>query len=349
MSQEQELLKEILDRFPSAMLAFTPEFEVIWVNATTAALAPQLVPAANIYEALAEAAPEEKLDRMLLRGERVMFSAGPGLPLLEWVVADRGLNDGNSVLIAWDPDLSDELVERRATFSMAAAHELKSPLTALIGFSEILEMERGNLTALQKEAAAMIRTNSLYLQSLVNDMSDLMANSFGELRLDLEQTDIAATVREVITSLSARIDDRDQKLSVEIEPGLPLVEADGRRIRQALQNLVHNAHVHCGPGTEIKVAARVDDGGIVITVDDDGPGLPFENPEEAFASFRHAGTIDTEELTGSGIGLTLTKRIIELHRGTVSAESPEGGGTRFRIWLPLDRARTFTLGTPGPA
>ncbi len=115
-----------------------------------------------------------------------MFRAEPGLPLLEWLVADHELEGGDLILMAWDPHITDEMVERRAAFSMAAAHELRSPLTALIGFAEMLDIENENLTPTQVEAAATIRINAYYLENLVNDILDLTSNSFGELRLELE-------------------------------------------------------------------------------------------------------------------------------------------------------------------
>ncbi len=93
-------------------------------------------------------------------------------------------------------------------------------------------------------------------------------------------------------SLSGRIEDRDQTLLVDVDPDLPEIEADGRRLRQVLQNIIHNANIHTEPGTTICVSARIRDEGISIVVADDGPGLPFENPDDAFSSFRHAGTVN---------------------------------------------------------
>jgi len=342
-------LEGVMNRQPGAMITYTPEYEVVWRNTSAEVLADGIDPGANLHEVLRRHANEEKVDRLLLRGEKVMFNAGPDKLLLEWLVHHEPLPNGDWILMAWDPDLTDQMVQRRAAFSMAAAHELRSPLTALVGFTEILEMERGNLTPFQKEAAEMIRTNALYLQSLVNDILDLTANSFGELKLELEPTDIESAVREVSDSLGGGIEDRGQTLTVEIEPGLPEIEADGRRIRQVVENLVNNAHVHTEPGTAIGVSVATRDNGIVIAVEDDGPGLPFENPEDAFTSFKHAGTVNVEVMNGSGIGLTVAKRVTELHRGLISVSSTPGSGTRFEVWLPLDRANTLTRLPPGPA
>lgn len=345
---EAKIYKEILDRLPSAMIMLSDDFEVVWRNETAGSLAPQLEVGSNIYEALAEAANEEKLDRLLLRGEKVMFSAGAGLPVLEWLINDGKLVNGNHILMAWDPDITDEMMQRRATFAMAAAHELRSPLTALIGFAEIFDMERDNLNEAQVEAVSVIRINALYLQNLVNDILDLTSNSFGELTLELDRVGVSGPLREAVDSLRGNAERRDQQIEVEIEPDLPEIEVDTRRLRQIIQNLVQNASTHNPPGTSIRVSAKLTEGGIVITVEDDGRGIPFDPPELAFGSFRHGGQVDFDQMTGSGIGLTVTKRLVELHRGTIAVES-SAEGSRFDIWLPLDRANTFTRIEPGPA
>jgi signal transduction histidine kinase len=343
-----ETYREILNRLPSALVALTPDFEVVWLNRPASTLIPQLYPGVGLYEALAPVANEEKLDRLLLRDEKVMFSAGQGLPILEWLMNAESLDGGNLILMAWDPMITDEMVQRRAAFSMAAAHELRSPITALIGFAEIFDMERDNLNPAQVEAVLIIRENALYLQSLVNDILDLTSNSFGELPLELARVNVAEPTQEAIGSLGRGIENRGQTISTELDADLPEIEADARRLRQVMQNLVQNASIHNPPGTLIKVSAEVRDGGVAISVEDDGRGIPFDPPELAFGSFRHGGAVDFGQMTGSGIGLTVCKRLVELHRGRISVESSPDG-SRLDVWLPLDRANTLTRIPRGPA
>ncbi len=346
--QGAQICKEILDRLPGVVIMLDGDFRVVWRNRETESLAPQLSAGVSIYEALSAATNEEKLDRLLLRGEKVMFSAGPDTPLLEWLVNRETLTQGYLLLMAWNPAITDRMVQRRATFAMAAAHELRSPLTALIGFAEIFDLERDNLNPAQLEAVSIIRDNALYLQSLVNDILDLTSNSFGELTLDLASAEIASPVREVADSLAENIVSRGQTISVELDPALPEVEIDCRRIRQVLQNLVQNASIHNPSGTRIRVSAETRDNGILIAVEDDGRGIPFDPPELAFGSFRHGGAIDFSQMTGSGIGLTVALRLVELHRGRISVDSSPSG-SRFEIWLPLDRNSTLGITPPGPA
>jgi len=260
VSTTPEYLEEILDNLPSALISMTSEFEVVWRNRSTTELAPMVVQGANLLKVLQPAANPEKIDRLLLRGEKVMFRAEPELPLLEWLVADDKLPGGDLILMAWDPLITDEIVERRATFAMAAAHELRSPLTALIGFAEMLEIENNNLNAAQVEAASIIIQNAHYLESLVNDILDMTSNSFGELTLELEPIDVADPIREIADSMKERIGERGQSINTAIEPELPKIEADQRRLRQVIQNLIHNAHIHCPEGTVIEVRAVLEEG-----------------------------------------------------------------------------------------
>ncbi|MEX1219429.1 MAG: HAMP domain-containing sensor histidine kinase [Solirubrobacterales bacterium] len=348
MLQGAQIYREILDRLPGALLMVNQDFVVEWRNSTSESLIPQLTVGASLYEGLASAANGEKLDRLLLRGEMVMFSAGPELPLLEWLINDGSLGNGNKLLMVWNPALNDEMVERRAAFSMAAAHELRSPLTALIGFAEILDMERDNLNPAQIEAIEIIHTNALYLQSLVSDTLDLTSNSFGELTLELEWIELEGPVLEVTECIRNSAESRGQTITVEIESGVPKIEADARRLRQIIQNLVQNASTHTPSGTAINVSVEVKDDGVLIAVEDDGRGIPFDPPELAFGSFRHGGAVSFGMMTGSGIGLSITKRLVELHRGKISAKSSPAG-SRFEVWLPFDRVDTFTRTPPGPA
>jgi len=346
--QGAQIYKEILDRLPGAIIMLDGDFRVVWRNRETESLAPQLSAGVSIYEALSAATNEEKLDRLLLRGEKVMFSAGPDTPLLEWLINRKTLTQGYLLLMAWNPAITDKMIQRRATFSMAAAHELRSPLTALIGFAEIFDLEGDNLNPAQIEAVSIIRDNALYLQSLVNDILDLASNSFGELTLDLASKSIAGTVCEVTNCLRETIGSRGQTIAVEIDPALPEVEIDARRIRQVIQNLVENASLHNPSGTSITVSAETVHDGILLVVEDDGRGIPFDPPELAFGSFRHGGAIDFSRMTGAGVGLTVTKRLVELHRGWITVESSPSG-SRFEVWIPLDRANALDRTPPGPA
>ncbi len=333
---EASHLEQILDNVPSALITLDDSQTVVYRNRPACHLAPQLEPGVSIWDALTPIVNEEKID-LILRGERVLFGMGPDLPLLEWMMSESLPSDGTKILMAWPAVITDEIIQGRITFIMGASHELRSPLTALLGFAEILELQSDSLTPEQAEAARVIRQNAEHLHSMVDDVIDLSRNSFGELRLEIESIDVPELVAGVATTFRPQIEAKRQQLNVSAEPGGPLVEADRQRVRQIVFNLLQNAHKHTPPGTTIEVFAGCDGDGVRITVEDDGGGLPFDDPEDAFSSFRRGPLDENDEIAGSGIGLTITKRVVELHRGRIEVDSEPGVGTSFVIWLPAGR------------
>jgi signal transduction histidine kinase len=255
---------------------------------------------------------------------------------------------GEIVMTFWETDWNEVLNERRAAFTMAASHEMRDPLTTLRGFSEILNMDTSNLTPDQAEAAAIIESTARHLTVLVDDVFDLSRNSFGELRLNLGVVDLAETVDSVVSTLRPRIEDREQILHCEMEAGLPEIVADAARATQMVSNLISNASIHNPRGTVIEVKVSTVDDRIAVAVADDGNGLPFERPEEAFHSFRRGHAATAGDRTGSGIGLAITKRLIQLHRGEVTVQSRRGAGSCFTLLFPVDRETALRPDRPGP-
>jgi len=262
----------------------------------------------------------------------------------------RDRNDrGEIVLTFWDTDWSEVMNERRAAFMMAASHELRSPLTTIQGFAELLNMDTSNLSPEQAEAAAIIESAARHLSILVEDVFDLSRNSFGELRLNLCDIDLEDVINEVVSTTRPAIEQRGQTLECEIEGALPKIQADEARATQMIMNLINNASVHNESGVRIRIHASVSHGHIAVMVEDDGRGLPFNDPEEAFRTFRRGADSITGDRTGSGIGLSITKRLIQLHRGGIEVESGPGAGTKITLWFPLDRDLALEPDEPGPA
>ena len=338
-------MEEVLDNVPSALITIDRSNTVIYRNEPAARLAPQLEPGVNVWDALKPVVNEEKIDRMM-RGERVVFSTGSGRPMLEWLIADDRLSDGTVILMAWDVVITDELVEGRITFIVSASHELRSPMTALLGFAEILELQSSTLTTTQAEAATVIRQNAEHLQSMVDDIIDLSRNSFGELTLEIGEVDIVPIIDQVSETLRPQIEDRGQTLDVDVEDGVPTIEADSKRVRQIVFNLLQNAQAHTGDGSSIRISAGKSGDGVAIVVEDDGPGVPFDNPDDVFRSFRRGPATGVRSIPGSGIGLTISRQLAELHRGSIKLESSPGEGSKFTVWLPASRDAARRLVTP---
>ena len=330
-------VEDLLSKVRLALFTFGEDRKVIYTNSAGQNFAPMIKPGLDLWDCLRPVISEEKIDRLLLKNERVVFSPGEGTPLLEWLVNDQRLDDGSRFLMAWDASILDQIVERRITFVVGASHELRSPMTALLGFAEILHLEKDTLSPTQAEAIEVIIDNARHLRDLIDDILDMTRVSFGEMKLKLEQIEVGPILRSVAESLRPQIEAKDQTLSVDISPDLPMIEADPQRVRQVAVNLMQNAHTHSPPGTSIEISTGIREPHLVIVVADDGDGLAFDDPEEAFREFGR-GKDDTESrVSGAGIGLTLTRGIVELHRGTISVSSERGKGTTFEVLLPLDR------------
>ncbi|MFZ9668334.1 MAG: sensor histidine kinase [Solirubrobacterales bacterium] len=342
---------EVLNTQVGGMIVLSPELEVVWANSAARGLAPDLTPGQPIRPLLDQVSEEQKVDRLLFNRERVLAPARQGGPDLYWLMHPQQLDGGNQLLYLWDPDISEDMHERRIAFLAGAAHELRSPLTAIVGFAEILGEERANLSEGQLEALMMIEQNARYLERLVRDVFDMTRNSFGELPLDLARVDVGEITSDAARSLDPAISGKGQTLVLEVEDEIQPVEADPGRIHQIVTNLVRNACAHCPEGTRIEVSCRTDReaGEVVIAVSDDGPGLPFDDPDEAFRSFRSGGPQDPGAMSGAGIGLSMTKRLVQLHRGRILVSSEKGRGTRIEIRLPIDRATAEPSYEPGPA
>lgn len=341
---------EIVNTQVGGMLVLSPRYEVRWVNGAVRKIAPDLTPGTNVREYLSNLVEEQKVDRLLFNRERVLAPTAKGGADMYWLMHPQEMDGGNLLLYLWDPDISEDLHDRRISFLAGAAHEIRSPLSVILGFVDILGVEADRLSESQREALEMITLNARYLERLVADVVDLTRNSFGELTLDLGPTDVAAIAGEVCQSLGPQIEGKGQTLALRVEEQVPEVEADSGRVRQIIWNLVQNANAHCPEGTAIQCSCRVSDDGqsIELEVSDDGPGIAFEDPADAFHSFASTGPQDPASMSGAGIGLSITKRLVQLHRGQILVDSEPGSGTRFTVRLPVDRGAAEPTYRPGP-
>ena len=228
----------------------------------------------------------------------------------------------------------DQLDRMKDEFVLTASHELRSPLTSVQGFAELLLLEREKLDPKQAETVEVILDNTRHLVRLLNDLLDLARSDAGRLAIKPVPTDAAALVEEAVRTMRAQFDARAQRLELEIEPGLPRIEADQDRIRQVLVNLLTNANEYCPEGAGIGVKAARDGADVEIDVTDDGPGIPEDQLVHIFERFSRGDAGETQRVGGTGLGLAISKSLVELHGGTISAESAPGGGSTFRVRLP---------------
>ncbi len=228
----------------------------------------------------------------------------------------------------------DQLERMKDEFVLTASHELRSPLTSVQGFAELLLLEREKLSPKQAETVEVILDNTRHLVRLLNDLLDLARSDAGRLTIRPVRTEATGLIEDAVRTMRAQLDARGQELTLEIAPDLPEIEADRDRIRQVLVNLLTNANEYCPQGANIGVQARRDDAEVEIDVIDDGPGIPEQQLEHIFERFSRGDAGETQRVGGTGLGLAISKSLIELHGGTIGAESTLGEGSTFRIRLP---------------
>jgi two-component system sensor histidine kinase BaeS len=228
----------------------------------------------------------------------------------------------------------DRLDRMKDEFVLTASHELRSPLTSVQGFAELLMMDRDSLTPRQAETVEIILDNCRHLVRLLNDLLDLARSDAGRLQIRPQPTEPGSLVEDVVRTMRAQTDSNGQTLTEQIDPDLPLVNVESDRIRQILVNLVTNAHEYSPERASIQVRARVADNGVEISVTDNGPGIPPVQLEHIFERFVRGDAGLTQRVGGTGLGLAISKSLVELHGGTIAAESVVDRGSTFTITLP---------------
>jgi two-component system sensor histidine kinase BaeS len=232
----------------------------------------------------------------------------------------------------------DQLDRLKDEFVLTASHELRSPLTSVQGFAELLMLERDSLTGKQVETVEIILDNCRHLSRLLNDLLDLARSDAGRLAITPKPTAVAPLIDDAVRTMRAQTEAGNQMLTQQIDPELPLIEVEADRIRQILVNLLTNAHEYSPEGASIEVTARVVGVDVEIAVTDNGPGIPESQLQLIFERFTRGDAGLTQRVGGTGLGLAISKSLVELHGGTIAVESTVGVGSTFSFRLPASGA-----------
>jgi signal transduction histidine kinase len=224
----------------------------------------------------------------------------------------------------------------KSEFLANMSHELRTPLNAVIGFSEVLEQKMfGELNDKQLEYVRDIRDSGRHLLSLINDILDLSKIEAGKVELELSRFDLPNTIDGTLTLLRERAARHGLTLNLSLDERLGEIEADERKVRQILLNLLSNAVKFTSDGGTIDIVAEVADGAARIAVRDTGIGIAAEDHEAIFEEFRQGGVDHDGKHEGTGLGLTLARKFVELHGGRLWVDSSIGKGATFTFTLPL--------------
>lgn len=275
------------------------------------------------------------------------------------VSLSRATLDGTTILTAMIRDVSErkvteealrrarDLAERASRskdeFLASMSHELRTPLNGIIGLSSILSRgTHGSVNEKQAEYLEHIETSGRHLLALINDVLDLAKIEKDQLEPDMGRTDLAVTIGEAMRMVRESAVAKGIAMEMSLADDLPIVSADGRRIRQVLINLLSNAVKFTEDGGRIGLEARREGSYVEVAVWDTGVGIPADKLERLFIPFQQVDSSLSRRHEGTGLGLALSRRLIEAHGGDMAVTSQPGQGSKFSFRLPIKAARGGT-------
>jgi signal transduction histidine kinase len=248
------------------------------------------------------------------------------LDVTDTVNVERALRERNEAL-----ETADAL---KVDFVHHVSYELRSPLTNIIGFAHLMgEPSIGALSTKQREYLGYISTSTNALLAIINDILDLATIDAGAMRLNLGQVDIRGTMNAAAEGIKDRLIKDDIALNIRAASDIGGFEADDRRLRQVLFNLLANAVGFSPPGATITLAAERHSDAVIFSVTDNGPGIPPEVQDRVFDWFESHSQGSSHR--GAGLGLSIVRSFVELHGGTVTLDSAVGQGTTVTCRFPI--------------
>jgi signal transduction histidine kinase len=263
-----------------------------------------------------------------LARDSFLHSAGATLLVLLVLV-------GGVVLTLRATDREARLAQAKSNFVSNVSHELKTPLSLLTLFSEILELGRVNSDEKKKEYYGIIRHESLRLNKVIDNILDFSKIEAGRKTYVLVPGDVADVIANVLSSYRYQIINSGFDVQTNIQPDLPPVLMDRDAMEQAVSNLLDNAIKYSRDVKQLAITAETRGASLCIEIADHGIGIPRAEQAKIFDKFYRVGNGLVHDVKGSGLGLSLVKHIIEAHHGTITVEGEAGKGSRFTILLPI--------------
>jgi signal transduction histidine kinase len=229
-------------------------------------------------------------------------------------------------------DSLDHTQRLRQNMVADVAHELRTPLSNLKGYLEaindgVVKCDEATIRSLNEEAATLTR--------LVADLQELSLADAGELKITAQPQDIGELIRDTMAALQPKANDKGLTLNTDLPDSLPILNIDAHRIKQVLYNLLVNAVAHTGKGGMITVTVKAHNDAVSVSVSDTGEGIPPEDLPNIFERFYRVDKSRARSTGGSGLGLTIAKRLVQAHGGTINVKSELGKGSTFTFTLPV--------------
>jgi signal transduction histidine kinase len=231
--------------------------------------------------------------------------------------------------------------KHKSEFLANMSHELRTPLNAIIGFSEVMLGGMTGPDGRQAEGVHQdIRDSGKHLLGLINDILDLSKIEAGRMELDIARFDLRSAMDNALTLVRGRAERHGIQLETEIDAEVGDYDGDERKFKQIMLNLLTNAVKFTPEGGTVTMSAQRMNGAYVFSVKDTGIGIAPEDHDKVFEEFRQVGTDYAKKAEGTGLGLTLTRRLVELHGGRIRLESALGKGATFTFNLPIEAETT---------
>jgi two-component system phosphate regulon sensor histidine kinase PhoR len=253
------------------------------------------------------------------------------------VPMDPPIADGGRAVVVLSDRTRERAVERmRADFVANVSHELRTPLASLIGFIDTLRGPAADDPPAQQRFLAIMGEQAARMNRLIDDLLSLSRIELVEHQPPSGSVELRELATRLIAGMEPRLKERSVQLDVRMQGDLPAVIGDVDQLVQVLQNLLDNAVKYGREGgtVRLEIVAAVGRGGAVITVTDQGAGIPREHLPRLTERFYRVDTGRSRAAGGTGLGLAIVKHIVNRHRGQLSIESEEGVGTTVRVWLP---------------
>jgi PAS domain S-box-containing protein len=264
--------------------------------------------------------------------------APEGMDFVEIIGANLSVALENARLYQEAVETAEQLQEMdrlKSQFLANMSHELRTPLNSIIGFSRvILKGIDGPLTDMQRTDLEAVYSSGQHLLGLINDILDISKIQAGKMEITIEDTDLNDIVKGVMSTAIALVKDKRIELQQAVPPDVPIIQADARRIRQVLLNIVGNATKFTDEGF-IRVEVETTPTEVIIAVIDSGVGIPEVKIGTIFEEFTQVDGSSTRAVGGTGLGLAISRRFVEMHGGRIWVESTPNVGSTFYLALPI--------------
>jgi two-component system phosphate regulon sensor histidine kinase PhoR len=254
--------------------------------------------------------------------------------LLSYAVVPSSDGEYGGIGIVRDITAMKNAQRERDDFVAVMTHDLRQPLTGLLGYAQLIE--RGTTPDKTRRFAQGIRRGGEQMLRMINNLLELARLESGEMEIQLGDVQLRRLVEEVVQALDGQIAEKRLELRLDLPPELPTLRSSETLLRECLANLVGNAVKYTAEGGRVAVSARVEREQVVVAVADTGIGIPRDDLGRLFSRFFRSSQQEVRKLRGSGLGLALTKTMIERLGGSIAVESELGKGTTFTVTLPLE-------------